>query len=341
MRNGILIGGNWIIDQVKVVDDYPDEEKLANILAEYSCNGGSAYNVLKALYKLKADLPLEGIGKVGDDERGNTIIEDCEKMDIHTAQIRKTTLAPTSYTDVMTVKATGKRTFFHHRGANAYLDELDFDFTGSNAKIFHLGYLLLLDKLDVLNVDGVSGAAIVLKRAQEQGLLTSVDIVSENSSRFNQIIPSSLPYIDFLFINEFEAKMLTGINTLSPEGKVNLEKCKEAASAIIKLGVKKWVILHFPEGVIAVNRENESLFQPSINIAVDKIISCVGAGDAFAAGVLMGIHNDLEMKSSLKLGVCAAATCLFEPTTSDGIRSSEDCLLLPQLFGFREEPIKV
>lgn len=338
--NGILVGGNWIIDQVKVIDIYPEEEKLSNILAKYSCNGGSAYNVLKALCKLNAGFKLYGIGRVGDDERGNRIIEDCISMDVDTDQLLKTDLAPTSYTDVMTVKSTGKRTFFHHRGANALLKETDFDFRNSDAMIFHLGYLLLLDQLDVLNADGISGAAVVLKRAQQHGLITSVDIVSENSSRFKEIIPCALPYIDYLFINEFEAQMLTGIATVCHDGKAILEKCEEAASEILKMGVNQWVILHFPEGAIALSKNNEFIFQPSINLPADKVKGSVGAGDAFAAGVLMGIHDKQGMKKSLQLGVCAAATCLFEPTSSDGILSSADCLLLPDLFGFKQANIK-
>lgn len=54
MREGILVGGNWIIDQVKVIDVYPEEEKLVNIFTQSSCNGGSAYNVITGLEKLKS-----------------------------------------------------------------------------------------------------------------------------------------------------------------------------------------------------------------------------------------------------------------------------------------------
>src|SRR4051812_39950955 len=33
-RCGLLAGGNWIIDQVKIVDVYPQREQLANIRAQ-------------------------------------------------------------------------------------------------------------------------------------------------------------------------------------------------------------------------------------------------------------------------------------------------------------------
>ncbi|WP_285057435.1 carbohydrate kinase family protein [Pedobacter ginsengisoli] len=337
MKNGILVGGNWIIDQVKVVDAFPEEEKLVNILMEYSSNGGSAYNILKALVKLKADFPLYGLGLVGDDERGAGVIQECLDMGIDATQIKKLQNENTSYTDVMTVKSTGKRTFFHQRGANAHLDRKHFDFSGSTAKIFHLGYLLLLDKLDIIEPDGETGAAKVLKEAKQKGLITSADIVSEKSNRFKDVIPSSLKYIDYLFVNEFEAGMIAGVNTVTDDGYLIPDKCYEAASTILKMGVNKWVILHFPAGTIAVDHLGNTLFQPCIDLPPYKIQGSVGAGDAFAAGVLLGIHNDWQMRASLELGVCAAASSLFSATSSDGIVPADECLLLSEVYGYKTQ----
>ena len=48
----------------------------------------------------------------------------------------------------MTERGNGRRTFFHARGANALWQGDDLDFKKLNARIFHLGYLLLLDALD-------------------------------------------------------------------------------------------------------------------------------------------------------------------------------------------------
>jgi sugar/nucleoside kinase (ribokinase family) len=334
MRQGILVSGNWIIDQVKVIDSYPDEEKLVNILNEYSSNGGSAYNILKDLAKLKVDFPLSGLGLVGDDERGNKIIAECKTLLIDTLQLRKTSLAHTSYTDVMTVQGTGKRTFFHQRGANDLLSINDFNLSISNAKIFHLGYLLLLKEMDFMDVDGQTGASRVLKSAKEQGFITSADIVSEHSDRFKTIIPPSLPFIDYLFVNEYEAGKIAGIETTT-NGQVIIEKCLEAASRMIEMGVREWVVLHYPDGAIAMNKNGEELFQPSIQLPLDKILGSVGAGDAFAAGVLNGVHEGWGMEKSLKLGVCSAATSLFEATSSDGILPTKECLLLANSYGYK------
>ena len=150
-RSGILAGGNWIVDQVKIIDTYPQPEQLANITSQHQGTGGAPYNVLLDLAKLGAEFPLSGAGMVGKDAYGEQILADCARYKIDTRLLKTTADAPTSFTDVMTVAGKGQRTFFHCRGANALWEAKDLDFSKIKARIFHLGYLLLLDKLDVVN----------------------------------------------------------------------------------------------------------------------------------------------------------------------------------------------
>src|SRR5262249_7287959 len=144
-RLGLLAGGNWIIDQVKMIDVYPQPEQLANIRGQSEGTGGAPYNVLIDLAKSGAPFPLFGAGLVGQDALGEHIRKTCRQHRIDVDRLGTTTKAPTSYTDVMTEKGHGRRTFFHARGANALWDGDDLDFYKTPARIFHLGYLLLLD----------------------------------------------------------------------------------------------------------------------------------------------------------------------------------------------------
>ena len=180
-RSGILAGGSWIVDRTKMIDFYPAQDALANILQEMSNNGGAPYNVLIDLARLQASFPLEAVGLVGDDAAGGFIRADCRAHGIDTCQLHSSKEAPTSYTDVMTVQSTGRRTFFHQRGANAFLDSAHFDFTQSRARIFHLGYILLLDRLDQPDPKYGTVAAALLARARAAGFKTSLDLVSEDS----------------------------------------------------------------------------------------------------------------------------------------------------------------
>src|SRR5215469_3242742 len=118
-RCGLLAGGNWIIDQVKLIDVYPQPEQLGNICGQSQGTGGAPYNVLIDLAKSGAPFPLMGAGLVGQDPLGQQILDDCHTHGIEVRHLCRTPKAPTSYTDVMTEQGHGRRTFFHARGANA------------------------------------------------------------------------------------------------------------------------------------------------------------------------------------------------------------------------------
>ena len=179
--NAPNLGGNWIIDQVKIIDVYPRHEQLANILDQYQGTGGSPYNVLLDLAKMGASFPLEGAGLVGQDTLGEYILEDCRKNKIDSKLISISPGTSTSYTDVMTERAGGRRTFFQYSGANSTWDGSDIDFSQCSSKIFHLGYLLLLDAIDAAHPEhGTQGAAL-LSKARAAGFKTSIDVVSEDS----------------------------------------------------------------------------------------------------------------------------------------------------------------
>lgn len=338
-RSGLLVAGNWILDQVKLIDKFPEEQSLVNILHEYTSNGGSAYNILMDLAKLGAPISLEAVGLVGNDFNGVRIVDHCRDAGIDVRQLRMTPDMATSYTIVTSVKETGKRTFFHHRGANSLLDTEHFDFKISNARIFHLGYLLLLDRLDEIQDNQRTKASHVLESAKEAGFVTSVDLVSEDSDRFATIIPCSLPYVDYLFLNEYEACRLSGIDLIGVTDVAEMaERCGAAFDVIFKMGVNGWIIIHHPDGVWAACRDGKRLFQSSLRLPQDKIVGANGAGDALAAGVLLGVHEGWDMETSLDLGVCAAAASLSQATCSDGLMPYQDCMRLSKRYGYRNYP---
>ena len=75
-RCGLLAGGNWIVDQVKIIDVYPQPEQLANIRSQAQGTGGAPYNVLIDLAKLGVSFPLSAAGLVGRDAFGRFILDD-------------------------------------------------------------------------------------------------------------------------------------------------------------------------------------------------------------------------------------------------------------------------
>ena len=135
-------------------------------------------------------------------------------------------------------------------------------------------------------------------------------------------------------MNEFEAERTTGIEIVR-EGRIDIGAARKAARELLATGVREWVVIHFPAGAIAVGSGGHDFVQGSVNMPQALIAGAVGAGDAFAAGVLFGLHEGIPMDVALNYGVCAAAASLTDATSSDGVRPLSECLQFAEEFGYR------
>lgn len=331
-RKGIMAGGNWIIDQVKIIDVYPRPESLANISAQSKGTGGCPFNVLVDLARFPVAYPLAAAGLVGKDPMGDEILRRCKKHGIRTRLLGRSPDLPTSYTDVMTVKGGGQRTFFHNRGANAAWDGRDIDFAATRERIFLLGYLLLLDALDLPDKRHGTRAAALLARARRAGLRTCIDVVSEDSDRFRKIVLPALKYTDYCILNELEAGRTSGFTIRRDDGSLDTAALRHAAGALLEAGINECVIIHFPEGAFARTRDGRDCWQSSLKLPARHIVGTAGAGDAFCAGALHGLHEGWDLQECLETGVCAAAASLSEPTCTDGIQSLDAARALMKQF---------
>ena len=334
-RRGLLADGNWIIDQVKTIDTYPHPEHVSYIHSQHQGTGGSPYNLLLDLARSGARFPLFAAGLVGKDDLGAQIIADCRKHKIDVTHVGTTGKAPTSYTDVMTERATGRRTFFHLRGANTLWNGSDLHFNRIKARIFHLGYLLLLDCLDEPDATYGTKAGKLLAAAQAAGMKTSVDVVSENRGRFATLVAPALKYVDYCILNEFEAGQTTGFHLRDADGKLNTVTVRHAAGALLQKGVRDLVVIHFPEGAFARTRRGDDTWQRALKVPAKYITGTAGAGDAFCAGVLLGLHEGWDLLRCLHTGVCIATASLSDPTCTAGVKSLSASLALAKKFGFQ------
>lgn len=330
-RRGILAAGHWVVDLVKRIDHWPEPATLARIEQQQMANGGFAFNLLSDLAALDPACPLFGAGLIGDDANGRFIRERCHQMKIDDTMLRTTAAAPTSFTDVMTETDSGRRTFFYCPGTNEQLAESHLRPLASPAKIFCLGYLGFLPRLDTLDDKGLNSAALLLKEAQASGMLTAADLVSARNPKLRAQVTPCLPHLDILFLNEWEAARL--LNRTASEA-FTTDQAKELGQAVRKLGVRGTVVLHFPEGVAAAVTEDKSLMHGAVRLPPKEIRGTVGAGDALAAGVLLARHHEMSWPEALKFGVCVAAACLKSSTASDGIRPWRQCLELGRRYGF-------
>ena len=248
------------------------------------------------------------IGKVGDDADGKYITDYLNSAGVDSSKIITDEKDNTSVTQVMSVVG-GQRTFFTYPGTSSDFGYDDIDFNSLSAKILHLGYFLLLDKVDA--GDGLR----ILKKAKEEGIETSIDLVSENSDRYSIVLPC-LPYTDYLIINELEASKITGIEPLDE----NLEKISRK---LMDLGVKKKVIIHKPELATALSEDGFTVV-PSLVVDPGEIKGTTGAGDAFCAGALIAIYDNLSDREILEFASSVAVVSLFAPDATGGIVTEDE-----------------
>ena len=334
-RRGIACGGNWVLDLVKVVDLYPPESSIANITAESMGGGGCSFNVTLNLAIFDNSLELYALGMIGNDSYGDFLVDQFRNYPhVHLEQLRRTSKDGTSYTDVFNVASTGRRTFFHYRGANRLFCPHDVDLDKLPVDLFHLGYLNLLDAMYQPDDQFQTVAARFLAQMRERNIKTSIDLVSEDSNRYRQIVPPALKFTTYCIINDFEAEKLSGI-PIRQDHALILGNLKRIATAILALGVDELVVIHFPEGAYLLTKDRGEILQPSLDLPEGYIVGSTGAGDSFCAGVLYGLYRGWSHEKTLRFAVCAGAMNLSDLTTTGGIRPWEEVLEMEKKFPYR------
>jgi sugar/nucleoside kinase (ribokinase family) len=322
-RKGIAIAGNILTDNVKIVQSYPQKGMLSTIEQESLAVGGCVPNVAISLKKVAPEIDVVVYGRVGEDEKGDFVIGKMQEVGIDVSNVKKTKTAPTSYSDVITVKGTGERTFFHNRGANKEFCSSDVDIKNLNAEIFHIGYIMLLDWFDKLGADNTTPMSNLLKELRANGIKTSVDLVSESNGNFRAVATCSLPYCDYVIINEIEAGAIVGIEPRDKDGKLDEKAVEDIMRKLLALGIKEKLIVHCPEKGFCLSNDGTFTVVDSIKIPKDFIKGSVGAGDAFCAGCLYAIYNGYKDADILSFANLVAINCLSQADSTGGVCKKE------------------
>lgn len=318
---GIAIAGSILLDKIHEISVYPKEGELTKISKMSYAVGGCVPNVAIDIKVLRNDIPVYAFGKVGNDADGKFVCDTLSDYGIDTEYIRKTD-DNTSFTDVMSIPG-GQRTFFTYPGASSDFgfSDIPFDvFEKENIGYLHLGYFLLLDKIDK------GEGALILKEAEKLGIETSIDLVSENSDRYGLVLPC-LPYVDNLIINEVEAGKLCNIEPC-------FDNLYDIALSLKNAGVKKRVIIHMPEISVCLS-ESGFTSLPSFSLPSGFIKGTTGAGDAFCAACILGICEKKSDLDILSFASCAAVAALSSPDSVSGMRSEEEVKELCKPFARR------
>ncbi|MGW8224969.1 MAG: carbohydrate kinase family protein [Anaerolineales bacterium] len=266
--------------------------------------GGCAANAATALAKL--DLPVEAIGKVGEDPFGDFVIDILQERGIGTRGVKRDAQVGTSVTMVL-VDPDGERRFVHYIGANASLtiDDIDFELI-SGAAILHIGGSLVLP-----GIDG-QPTANLLKQARQAGVITFLDTVWDDTGRWMTLLEPSLPYIDYFIPSLPEAQAITGID--EPE---------MIARLLIDQGVRTVALKMGPDGCLVMTGNYDLLRLPAFDV---EVVDATGAGDAFAAGFMTGIWQGWSLDKTARFASAVGAMCVTGVGAAGCVSSLEETL---------------
>ncbi|WP_286783912.1 carbohydrate kinase family protein [Leclercia sp. UBA1284] len=330
-RKGIIAAGNMLVDHVHQVVDWPERGWLAEITHSERATGGAPLNVLLTLAKMHTGLPLQAVGLIGEDNDGDYIMAMLDQYHVNRQRVERTSFAPTSMSQVMT-DPSGQRTFFHSPGANRLLDLPAFERLDDSLKIFHLGYLLLLDSLDMPDASFGTRGARLLAQMRDRGFKTSLDLVSRKGDpRYQPLVRPALCHVDYLVINELEAGEFSGLEMRDSQDTPDLANIAQAAARLLAAGVNERLVIHCPEGAWGQEPGQEGRWIPSWRLSQAEIIGSVGAGDAFCAGFLYGCHESRPLEESILLAHACARASLLAANAIDGAKT------LPELQQFIDE----
>lgn len=331
--NMITVAGSVLTDLVKTIDAYPQRGMLTDITAVRQSVGGCVPNTAVDLKRLAPELCVTAAGRVGKDAFGAYLCERLAGEGVRTAFVEDEKRS-TGFTDVMTLK-NGERTFFHARGANAAFSADDLPEEALDCDLFHLGYLLLLDRLDAADAEYGTAAARLLHSLQRKGIRTAVDTVSVEGGKFRRIVGAALACTDYAVMNEIEAAAVTDV-PLRNGDKLIAENLKEACRALFKAGVSRAAVIHCPELGCGMDETGNFCVVPSLDLPREYIAGAVGAGDAFCAGMLYAFMKGLPMEEGLSLASLCAACNLSSDDSVGGARSLAQTLALEKQFKRRK-----
>jgi sugar/nucleoside kinase (ribokinase family) len=332
-RRGIVLAGIVVLDIVHIIDHWPAEETLAFIDHTEFAAGGPPHNAGAGLLKLGADFPVTLLATAGEDAYAETMLASARSHGLDTSHVSVIPGAVTSHTHVMSCQNTGRRTFFAQLGCNNLMQvEHLLPPAESTAKLYYLG-----SPGTARGLDESDGWRVLLTSARARGMKTCLELCPVPAAALRSLVPPCLPLCDYFVVNDYEAGSITGI-TVAPGGRLSWDAAEIACRKLLDMGVAELAGIHHPDGAVAVRRNGEVSKRPSVKVDPHEIAGATGAGDAFYAGLLFGLHDDWPLDRCLDLGNAAAATSLHSPTTSASIRGWAECLAYAAEKGLRAGP---
>jgi sugar/nucleoside kinase (ribokinase family) len=263
-------------------------EALSHLEFELS-PGGSAANTLTGTSVLGNNSALLGV--IGLDDYGRQYREQTENEGVVT-YLHNHEREATGHSFIL-ITPDGERTMLTHLGAALAFEALNIEPEKiSNSKLLHI------EAYQLVNPDILKLLFEAMTLAKSGGAKISLDLsdaglIKHNKELFSNIVSE---YVDILFANEDEALEFTG--KTAEEALHDIADMCEVA--VVKLGAKGSLI------------KSQGVVHKIAPFAVE-MINTNGAGDMYAAGILHGLANGLDLSTAGAIASHVSALVVASP----------------------------
>lgn len=297
MNKKIIVIGSINMDLVVYTDRHPEmgETVFGKQFSRFA--GGKGANQAVAMARLGANVQM--IGKVGEDEFGETLLTNLSKNGIDTHSILAS--HNTTGTAFITVDAKGQNSIVVVSGANSELSPVDIDDFTDEIKDADL----LVMQLEI-PMETVIHAA---KLAHENGVQVIL-----NPAPATELPPELLAQIDWIVPNESELAGLSGKPVSS------LKEIRLAAEALKQKGCTNVLVTMGERGVFANTADSEVVF-PSYKV---QAVDTTAAGDAFIGGFATALAEGHSVEAALEMGCASGGLAVTKQGAQSSLPSRED-----------------
>lgn len=304
MTKKIIAIGNAIVDIISKVDDSDlskngfvkgsmalINQDQANELSKLEISkidaGGSAANTIAALAQLGCK--TEFVGKVGNDEFGKKFGESLQKIGVNF--LCENYSPNQSAQSFILITPDSQRTMCTSLGCASEIDAKDIEnLTLNNSSILYIeGYLW--DRAETITL-----LRQAIKKAKENGAKIAFSLsdsfcVSRHKNDFIELVKNDL---DILFANESEI-----VELVSADGFAKGFEAEKISKFLAQNSKLIAAITRSEKGCCVFSNGN---FDEIPTAKVANFVDATGAGDAFAAGFIFAINQNLSLRQAADFG---------------------------------------
>jgi len=280
VKHGLVKGSMTLIDEGRA------RELYASMGPGREASGGSAANTMAGVASLGGKPAY--IGRVCNDQLGEIFSHDMRASGIHFA-VPPAAGGPSTARCLILVTPDAQRTMNTYLGACVNLgpEDVDEDLVRRGKVLYLEGYLWDPPKAKEAFVKAARVAAAAGRKVALS--LSDSFCVARHRESFLELVAH---HVDILFANESEIKALYATDSFDEAARHARENTKLAALTRGALG----------SVLIAGNEQVQIPAEP-----IAKVVDTTGAGDLYAAGVLLGLTRGESLARAGRRGSIAAA----------------------------------